>query len=100
MALLNSRKFQVMLVDIMVSILFLLIHRFMAPDDADFAWKLVLVIQPIFLMLAGGIAYEDGKSIAAGTHISQLVRGDHLAGDKVGQDSLDIENVYGDVISS
>lgn len=54
--LLHSRKFLVLVLDTVISTL--LYYQLAEPD-------LIAIIQPVFLAMIGGIAYEDGQAMRA-----------------------------------
>jgi hypothetical protein len=54
--LLHSRKFLVLVLDTVISTLL----YYQLTDPA-----LIAILQPVFLMLIGGIAYEDGQAMRA-----------------------------------
>ena len=69
--LLNSRKFWVAMFDLIVSLVLYFGGKYAHPSVAEDMIFLIGAIQPVFLLVIGGIAYEDGKAKAAGVHPSQ-----------------------------
>ena len=69
--LLRSRKFWLMILDLAVSMLTYFITKYAAPALADDALYVIAALQPVFVVIIGAIAYEDGKAKAAGSHPSQ-----------------------------
>jgi len=69
--LFNSRKFYVLLMDTIVSLIIYFVGKYAVPSVADDVLFFIGALQPVFLALIGGIAYEDGKAKAAGVHPSQ-----------------------------
>ena len=70
--LLNSRKFWVAMFDLVVSLVLYFGGKYADPSVAEDMIFLIGAIQPVFLLVIGGIAYEDGKAKAAGAHPSQF----------------------------
>ena len=69
--LLRSRKFWLLTLDIVVSMATYFITKYAAPGLADDALFVIASVQPVFVVIIGAIAYEDGKAKEAGNHISQ-----------------------------
>lgn len=59
--LIQSRKFWLLILDVVVSIAL----HFLTGDDALF---LIGAIQPVFLLVINSVTREDVAAIAAGTH--------------------------------
>jgi hypothetical protein len=68
--LLKSRKFLLLLLDVIISTLLFGVGQ-IAPQAQETVEFAVLTYQPVFIMLIGAIAYEDGQAKRAGTHPSQ-----------------------------
>jgi len=64
-ALLMSRKFWVMVLDMVVSITTYFITKYASPDAANDVLFLIGSLQPVILMVIGSIAYEDGENAKA-----------------------------------
>ena len=69
--LVRSRKFWIAMFDLVVSLVLYFVGKYAAPTIADDVKIVIGLIQPVFLLLIGGIAYEDGKAKAAGNHHAQ-----------------------------
>lgn len=59
--LFRSRKFWVALFDLVVSLILYFVGKYAAPAVADDIKFVIAAIQPVFLLVIGGIAYEDGQ---------------------------------------
>lgn len=66
-ALLRSRKFLLLVLDTVGSLILLLTPLAfpMSPAQVDILKTVVLSLQPVFLMLIGAIAYEDAAEKSA-----------------------------------
>jgi len=69
--LLHSRKFWVAVADLTVTLTLYFVGKY-APAYADDVKIVIAAIQPVFLVLIGSIAYEDGAAKRAGNHASQV----------------------------
>ena len=69
--LFKSRKFWVAIFDLAVSFILYFVGKYAAPVLADDVTFIIAAIQPVFLLVIGGIAYEDGQAKQAGLHHSQ-----------------------------
>ena len=67
MAIFQSRKFWTAIVDIAVVLILYFVGKYAAPSVFDDIQLIIVTIQPVFLMVIGGIAYEDGQAKKAGT---------------------------------
>ena len=65
--LLRSRKFLLLVLDTVVSLLVYFITGLAAPDFAEYALFVIATIQPVFATIIAAIAYEDGQAKKAGT---------------------------------
>ena len=65
--LVMSRKFWVMVFDVLVSSLVYFITKYASPETAKDVLFLIGAWQPVILMVIGSIAYEDGKTLDAVT---------------------------------
>jgi hypothetical protein len=65
-SLLRSRKFWVMLMDLVLSMTIYFVGKYAAPVLAEDVKFIVASIQPVFLFLIGAIAYEDKAAIENG----------------------------------
>lgn len=63
--LLRSRKFLLLVLDVLVSTILYVVAQFFPQAEVHVLWFIGLY-QPIFIMLIGTIAYEDGKAKSAG----------------------------------
>lgn len=64
--LLSSRKFLLMLLDVVVSSVLFFSTKYATPDALDNVKFLIAALQPVFVTVIASIAHEDGKAIAAG----------------------------------
>ena len=65
--LLRSRKFLLLLLDVGVSFVVYFVTKYAAPALADDILFVIAGIQPVFVVIIGAIAYEDGQAKRAGT---------------------------------
>lgn len=65
-ALLHSRKFWVGMLDVVLSTLLYFVTKYADPALADDVKFLIAAWQPVFLIIIGAIAYEDGQEKRAG----------------------------------
>lgn len=63
-ALFASRKFWLLIMDTIVSLVLYFVPRYVPGAEADVRF-LILALQPIFIVVISAIAYEDGKIIPA-----------------------------------
>jgi hypothetical protein len=71
-ALFRSRKFWVLIVDTVVSLLVFFVGKY-APIAAEDVNIVIAALQPVFIMVIGAIAYEDGAALKAGVHPSSFI---------------------------
>ena len=64
--LLRSRKFLLLILDVVVSFGTYFLVKYAAPSLADDALYVLGGIQPVFVVIIGAIAYEDGQAKKAG----------------------------------
>ena len=64
--LLRSRKFWLMILDLGVSFATYFLVKYAAPELADDVLFVIGGIQPVFVVIIGAIAYEDGQAKKAG----------------------------------
>lgn len=64
--LLQSRKFWLLVLDTVIVLVLYFIGKY-APIAYDDVNTVILALQPVFVVVIGGIAYEDGKAKGAGT---------------------------------
>ena len=64
--LLRSRKFLLLILDMVVSFATYFIVKYAAPSFADDVLYVIGGIQPAFVVIIGAIAYEDGQAKKAG----------------------------------
>ena len=55
----TSRKFRLMLYDMAIALILLIGGRVLTPDDMDMVIALIGIIQPVFLAIILGTAWED-----------------------------------------
>jgi hypothetical protein len=67
-SLLRSRKFLLLVLDTVVSLLTYSITQLAAPDFAEFALYFIGALQPVFVAIIVAISYEDGQAKRAGNH--------------------------------
>jgi len=65
--LLRSRKFWLLILDTVVSLLTLAITQFAAPDAIEFVLVVIGTVQPVFVAVIVGIFVEDAAAKRAGT---------------------------------
>ena len=68
----QSRKVRIALVDAFFSSMTVLVTALLSPENAKLALTVVAIWQPVFVVVVGGIAYEDGQAKASGLHYSQM----------------------------
>ena len=64
--LLRSRKFLLLILDPVISFATYFIVKYAAPAFADDVLYVIGGIQPVFVVIIGAIAYEDGQAKKAG----------------------------------
>ena len=64
-ALLKSRKFLVLLLDTVVSLVLYFSAKYLAAGAVEDIKTVILALQPVVLVLIGAIAYEDGQAMRA-----------------------------------
>jgi len=64
--LLRSRKFLVLVLDTVISMVVFFVGRYAAPEMAEDIGFLIAALQPVAVMLIGAIAYEDAAAKRAG----------------------------------
>ena len=62
----TSRKFRLMLYDMVIALIILIGGRILAPDDMDMVVTIIGIIQPVFLAIILGTAWEDAAVKRAG----------------------------------
>ena len=67
LGLLRSRKFWLMVLDLAVSFATYFLTKYAAPAVADDVLYVIAGLQPVFVVIIGAIAYEDGQAKKAGT---------------------------------
>jgi hypothetical protein len=67
--LLHSRKFWLMILDVLVSGAAYFIPKYVAPAVATDALWLIAAIQPVFVTVIGAVAYEDKAKIEADVQV-------------------------------
>jgi hypothetical protein len=60
-----SRKFWLLILDTVISLVTLISTAVLAPAQLDFALKIVAILQPVFVSIIYGIALEDSRIIPA-----------------------------------
>ncbi len=64
-ALLRSRKFLVLVLDTVVSLVLYFSAKYLAAGAVEDIKTVILALQPVVLVLIGAIAYEDGQAMKA-----------------------------------
>jgi len=67
MLLLGSRKFWLLILDTVVSMLLFFGGKFLGPDAFESVKFLIVALQPVFVFLITAIAIEDAAEKRAGT---------------------------------
>jgi hypothetical protein len=62
----KSRKFWLMILDLVISLVLFFGAKYLMPNTFDDVKFLVAAIQPVFAFLIASIAYEDGQAMRAG----------------------------------
>ena len=70
-ALLQSRKFWLLILDTIVSVLTYFVGKYVVGAEGKDIIFLVTALQPIFLMAINSITREDVAQLQAGTHPTQ-----------------------------
>lgn len=70
-ALLRSRKFLTLLLDVVLSTVLFFVGKYATPELFEDIQFLIGAYQPVFLFIIGAIAYEDGAQLKAGVHPAQ-----------------------------
>lgn len=65
--LLRSRKFWLLIIDTVVSLIVLVTGWFLSPENIDKVVTVVGIIQPVFVAVVVGIFTEDAAAKRAGT---------------------------------
>ena len=66
--LFRSRKFLLLLLDTVVSLATYFVGKYASPLAAQDLLFLIASIQPVFVAVIAGIAYEDGQEKSAGVY--------------------------------
>ena len=64
-ALLKSRKFLVLLLDTVMSLVLYFSAKYLAAGAVEDIKMAIMALQPVVLVLIGAIAYEDGQAMKA-----------------------------------
>lgn len=64
--ILKSRKFWLMVVDVVVSLTSVLLGWYLAPEQAERIMTVIAILQPVVVSLIIGIAVEDAAEKRAG----------------------------------
>jgi hypothetical protein len=64
-ALLKSRKFLVLTLDTVLSLVLYFSAKYLAPGAVEDIKTVIVALQPVALMLIASIAYEDGQTMKA-----------------------------------
>ena len=67
MNIFKSRKFWTAIVDVAVVLILYFVGKYASPSIAEDVKLIIITIQPVFLLVIGGIAYEDAAAKKAGT---------------------------------
>ena len=90
----QSRKFGYLLADVIAGLLALWVGVLIKDTELQ---RLILatwgLLQPMIWFVVWGITTEDKAAYAAGVHPKQLAMGDHINGDKTGDDAVSVLNV-------
>ena len=65
-ALFRSRKFLLLILDVVISLVSYFVTKYAAPGFADDALLVIGSMQPVFVALIAAIAYEDGQAKRSG----------------------------------
>ena len=68
-ALFKSRKFWTGILDLIFSTVLFFTAKYLAPEFADDVKFMIAALQPVFLMIIAGIAWEDAAEKRAGNFI-------------------------------
>lgn len=69
--LLMSRKFWLLILDVVVSTATYFIAKYSSPEAAKDVLFVIGIWQPAFVMVIGAIAYEDKAAMQAGTALAE-----------------------------
>jgi uncharacterized Tic20 family protein len=61
-ALLKSRKFWLLVLDVVISVSLHFVGQYGTPAAYDNIQFLIVTLQPVFVTIIGAIAYEDGQA--------------------------------------
>ena len=75
-ALAMSRKFLLMVLDVVISLTTYFITKYANPEAAKDVLMVLGVLQPVFVTLIASIAYEDGKNIDSETSTQLFAKGE------------------------
>ena len=67
MNIFKSRKFWTAIIDVAVVLALYFVGKYAAPSVFEDVKLVIITIQPVFIMVIGGIAYEDAAAKKAGT---------------------------------
>ncbi len=70
-SLLHSRKFWLMILDLVISLITYFGGRYLAPAASTDLIYLIGLLQPVIVALICGIAYEDGAAKAGGVIVER-----------------------------
>lgn len=70
-SLLKSRKFLLLVLDTVVSLVLLSLAQFAAPQATETVKQYILVIQPVFVAIIVAISVEDAAALKSGSHPAQ-----------------------------
>lgn len=65
-SLLHSRKAAIVVIDGIVTLILYFVGKYSSPNTLEDLKIIIAVMQPIFVMWIGSIAYEDGKKLQGG----------------------------------
>ena len=65
MALFKSRKFWLLVLDVVVSVTLHFVGQYASPATYNDVQFLIVTLQPVFVTIIGAVAYEDGQRAAA-----------------------------------
>lgn len=74
--LLHSRKFWLMILDLIVSLSTYFITKYVSPENAKDALFVIGALQPVFVLVIASITVQNVEGIRADANTARLVLGD------------------------
>jgi hypothetical protein len=71
MSLFKSRKFWLMVTDLVVSLTLFFVGKYTSPELFEDIKFVIAALQPVIITVIGAIAYEDGKAMDNFSHPCQ-----------------------------